>query len=169
MDSSTFPANLFQEDLYVIWENTDDRLKVESPILSEPIRESKRESKSSEHAGFKGKNKKGIVVLIDYPEVGGIPPDQEELLRKILTSIQLTLEDVLVVNTSLYQEEILSFGEKILSFGVLSIAGYDGPVNTYEIIKSERNILLIADHLHLLSEHNDLKLKLWRNLQVMFL
>jgi len=165
MDSTSFPANLFQEDLYLIRENTNVKPKVETKTLSEPI----KESNSNEQAGFKGKNKKGIVVLIDYPAVGGMPPDQEELLRKILTSIQLTLEDILLVNTSLYKEEIISFGEKILSFGVLSIAGYDGPVNTYDIIKTERNILLFADHLHLLSENNDLKIKLWKNLQVMFL
>ena len=95
MDSTSFPANLFQEDLYLIRENTNVKPKVETKTLSEPI----KESNSNEQAGFKGKNKKGIVVLIDYPAVGGMPPDQEELLRKILTSIQLTLEDILLVNT----------------------------------------------------------------------
>lgn len=126
MDNSEFYKQLYDDELYFI----DKPNTVEEPVetyehvkLKDTTTESPQKEIEVEPISFKGGNKKGIAILVNYPTDDFINANDESFLLKVLTAVQLTIEDVSIINYALnshIQAEALSNLNinTCLSFGV---------------------------------------------------
>jgi len=152
MEELEYMAGLFTEDIYLVREE----------IASD-------NGAVDDTTAFMGMNKKGIVILVHDSGADCLPPDHEELLRKILASVQLTMDDVYVINTFHYKEAPLSFGSRVVSFGDENLSLHSEITEKYKIINVEGIEILPIDSLVQIGQSVELKKKLWSCLKEMFL
>lgn len=140
-------SSLFNEDIFVISEASDNQ-----------------------KISIKGKNRKGLLVLVDDPSSEFLPGDLDELLQKILTSIEMTYEDIVLINVqSNNLTEIPVPFSSIINFGVDRIPGISPDMSKYKIVKEDGYQLINVDSLEQISENENLKKQLWSCLQKAFL
>ena len=122
---------------------------------------------------FLGKNSKSILIITPQDDEV-IDNTNQSFLIKILNSIGLHLDDVVIVNPKIeakfsFYESTFS-PEKIILFGVkpfeIDIRNLDIP--TYEIKDFENKPILYVDDLKIIQEDLAKKKALWTNLKQLF-
>ena len=146
---------IFEEELY------------RSPVLIH--------SKIDSSTPFIGANNKNILILV--PTSGSsevIQANILEFLSKILNSIGLTIDDVVITDNKNQEkwdqlkndfspQKILFFGIKPFEIGIESL-----DINTYEVKPFQGNFILYADKLEDIKEDLNKKKALWVNLKKLF-
>jgi hypothetical protein len=122
-----------------------------------------------------GKNKKGVIILINNNETAFLPEEELNFLIGILSACQLTLEDAGIINMAKsielnyhhFEKEIIA--EKIILFGV-DPATLELPLSFphYQIQAYNSLTYLAAPALAVLLQDKAEKLKLWNCLKQVF-
>jgi len=122
-----------------------------------------------------GKNKKGVIILVDNNATAFLPEAELNFLITILSACKLTLEDVGILNmaksTQLkyqqFEKEIIA--NKIILLGVAPTA-IDLPLSFpyYQIQAYNHVTYLAAPSLMVLLEQKTEKIKLWNCLKLIF-
>ena len=122
------------------------------------------------------KNKSKLMILFNNEQSPYLKRSEEALLQKILAAIQLTIDDVELVNFNnirninyidLLKEKVLN---QLISFGIsLTELNLDIRLQKYKVEKIEGISVLLADTLDVLETDMERKKQLWRALQLMFM
>lgn len=125
---------------------TEEVTSIDTPIEKAPIK------------------RNGIAVLMYYPDQ--IPPDEKELVAKMLSAIQIEYSSCVVHNVKDHNDEIGLSSTHYLCFGPKAhqILLPDAPF--YQLVKLKEVTYLFADDLKLIKDNVDLKRKLWDQLKV---
>lgn len=122
----------------------------------------------------RGGFKKNILILVDdpFPEVLNIT--DTEFLLKILKAIRLSEDDVAIVNVHHLNNDFLPLLKEHFNYRVLMMFGIEAPsitknITKYKIIESSGEKVLYADSLTDIDKDKQKKLKLWENLQLLFI
>ena len=104
------------------------------------------------------------VLFICEKELGGLALETfKNLVSKALVldekQYSVITQDQVVFSSP---EEVNSI--KIVMLGV----DFSGFQTKYKVLKTERQLVLVADSMELISENKDLKMQLWTQLQLMF-
>ncbi|HNP19065.1 MAG TPA: hypothetical protein PKL31_11560 [Fulvivirga sp.] len=102
MSKSAFLKQFITEEVYVIDKQNNaaqDNVKV-ADIVKEPEVQYPEEQIAGEAIpiNYKGANKKGIAIIVNYPDHEYISADDEAFLLKILSAVKLSAEDVGIIN-----------------------------------------------------------------------
>ena len=122
---------------------------------------------------FFGGNKKGVAILVNYPDERWIYFKDKLILERILASIKLTFEDVALINTHFFKPEsidILSDSlniRKLIGFKIndpfLNDMKREEPVKTVKTA-----IFLMNSDLDEIAMNESKKRILWNNIKLMF-
>ena len=122
------------------------------------------------------KNKNKVLILFNNEQSPYLPKAEEALLKKILFSIKLDIDDVDLVNYNniqrvdymdLLKDKILN---QLISFGVsLTTLNLQLYLKKYQVENIEGVDMLLADSLSDLENSADKKKLLWKGLQHMFM
>jgi hypothetical protein len=151
-------------------EKTGSELTPMAPmIVEEPVNLPEQE-KTPE---FFGENKKGVVILVNYPDERWIYFKDKIILERILASIKLTFEDVALINTHFYKPESIDELSDTLSISKLIGFGINDPflkgLKREEPEKTTKTaVFLMNSDLDEIAMDNSKKRILWNNLKVMF-
>jgi hypothetical protein len=122
------------------------------------------------------KNRNKVMILFNNEHSPYLAKNEEALLKKILLSIKLDIDDVDLVNYNNIQriEYIDLLKEKVLnqliSFGVsLTALNLELYLKKYQVERIEGVDMLLADSLSVLENSPDAKKLLWKALQQMFM
>jgi len=163
----SFLPYFIDEDIYL----------VKDGLPGEPRHESQQTWATSPEPRleFKGENRKHVVIAIDYAGEGYISPAQEALLHNILAAVNLTPEDIALVNLKkwgapLNEAALKKIGcERLIGFGVdpKAIEGTHEKAS-HAIIVLNSSQYLFTYSLDELNEDREKKMVLWRHLKAMF-
>ncbi|QHT68529.1 hypothetical protein GXP67_18715 [Rhodocytophaga rosea] len=122
------------------------------------------------------KNRNKVMILFNNEHSPYLAKNEEALLKKILFSVKLDIDDVDLVNYNNIQriEYIDLLKEKVLnqliSFGVgLTALNLELYLKKYQVERIEGVDMLLADSLSVLENSPDAKKLLWKALQHMFM
>jgi len=163
---TAFLPFFFQEPVYL----------VSDPInpISDDVNLSEPPSDSPTYTPL-GENKRQILLLVEEVEEHYISPSNRELLEKILQSVQLTLDDVNVVNVAQAPTPDLVASEMVfstcISFGMPPEAWqFCNFFKKYEVDRDDNGqAYLWADSLTEIAEDVEKKKLLWLSLKSLFL
>jgi hypothetical protein len=126
---------------------------------------------------FKGKNKQEIVVMVNDEKAEYLSENEEAFLMKILQAVQLTQDDIALVNAYHFQSEVhqpealnnIPY-KTLITFGDLPEAVFFRKYLTkYLWNKDDKNrVYLQADALKEIANDRTKKQLLWKNLQEIF-
>jgi hypothetical protein len=122
---------------------------------------------------FFGGNKKGVAILVYYPDERWIYFKDKIILERILASIKLTFEDVALINTHFYKpgsiDELSDTLElsKLIGFGI-NDAFLKGLKREEPVKTSKTAVFLMNSDLDEIAMDNSKKRLLWNNIKVMF-
>ena len=112
---------------------------------------------------FLGSNRKNILILIKTSNDSFLSEPEDALLQKILQSVELTYDDVALVNVGRSNYDQITF-HKVLSFGV----AVPPLTNFYHLDEIDQKQWLMVDTLKEISEDRNKKKQLWQYLQLLF-
>lgn len=164
--SSAFLANFLNEGIYL---TNGHKIRSQGKNEIQPDEgESLTICAEPEQLTYSGSNNKKVCVIVDYPHHNSIIPKDALILERILASVNLTFDDIALVNharNNIHPEEIPSRieTEKLIAFGVRNMKGYN-QVQFSKHLKA----LYIPDNLTTLAMSREKKVLLWQNLKVMF-
>ncbi|MGI9544411.1 MAG: DNA polymerase III subunit psi [Cyclobacteriaceae bacterium] len=122
-----------------------------------------KDSKTKKEPSFWGNNKQGILILVSNLTLTSLSSEEDEVLQKILLSVELTYDDVAIVNANKSNFEEIDF-KKALCFGI--------PVqqqhNYYQVEEVKGKQWLLVDSLAEIAQDRSKKKKLWQHLQLLF-
>lgn len=113
---------------------------------------------------FVGGNNQGVLILFSNPNEVLLSPEEDGLLQKILLSVELTYDDVAIINVSKSNFNEIDF-RKALSFGV----AVEPQTKYYQVEEIEGKQWLLVDSLTEISKDRSKKKQLWQHLQQLFL
>lgn len=140
MTSNTFLPLFLNEEIYLI-----------------------RDGMSQQKPVFMGGNSQGILIVVSNPTTDFLSSEEDKLLQKILLSVELTYNDVAIVNVSKSSFEAIDF-KKALSFG----APHSPQTNYYQLEEIEGKQWLLVDSLSEIAQDRNKKKRLWQHLQLLF-
>lgn len=126
---------------------------------------------------FKGQNKQEIMVIVNDEKAEYLSENEEAFLMKILQAVQLTQEDIALVNawhfqSEAHQSEVLNNipYKTLIVFGDMSEAVFFRKyLAKYQWNKDDENrVYLQADALKEIANDRTKKQLLWKNLQEIF-
>jgi hypothetical protein len=179
----SFLPHFLNENIYLVKENMEVYSHKDSDLSSEKNnstpaikQEEKVESRaiSSSDIKFKGKNLKKILLVVDQPTKDFIIPEEEVFLKRILTAVKLSSDDVAIVNLQNLEKNqignLLDFDfAKLITFGVENDNFISGDIPLYDISNINDRKILKADSLDMIQKDQKKKAKLWEILQKLFL
>ncbi|MDH5599398.1 MAG: hypothetical protein OEY34_09745 [Cyclobacteriaceae bacterium] len=155
-----FLREFLNEPIYII--------KEDSIQLSETLPDSS--SASTVEISYKGQNKKGILILVSNPGDEYLSPDKEELLKKILQSVNLSFIDIALINISSHpHSDFLNLGNIIISFGIEHVEEISAIPHFYQSHPVNEKIIIRCHSLEQIADDRELKLKLWNCLKNQFI
>lgn len=169
LEDNSFLNHFITEEVYVL----DKEIIEENELVpheSEIIKEEK-ESPPLELT-YSGANQKEVLVLINYPS--NIPHEDKELLFKILKAIQLTENDIMLLNISLNNSEQHAHllknisCKKIISFGTNCPTLFSDTTPNYQISIEQNRTLLKSHPINEIAADVEKKKLLWVQLQKAF-
>lgn len=158
-EDQTWLKQFITEDLYIIGGTRD----LDEP--EEPAQEIEVENAD------KAPSKKVLIILVSEPPAP-VPAGTMAFLKKILSAVQLHIEDTLIIDTgesssNLDEIQINEFEKCIVFHPTLSLPGI-GDDRTYVEIKSAGSTILRADLIAQIETETPKKKALWTALQSMF-
>jgi DNA polymerase III psi subunit len=134
------------------------------------IQPEKIDVKFKSRGGFK----KNILLLVDDPHPEVLNITDSEFLLKILKAVQLTEDDVAIVNVQSLHKDFLPLIKEHFNYRVLIMFGIDTvsileKYVKYKIFHESGTKILFADSLSEIDKDKQKKLKLWENLQLLFI
>jgi hypothetical protein len=124
---------------------------------------------------IRGNFAKQVLLVVDDTDEEVLNVSESEFLNRILKAVQLTEEDIIILNVHHITDEQLpailaNFPFKVLiSFGVNSYSLLGTPTAVpYQIPKGQDKIRLLVDNLSSIENDKQKKIKLWENLQLLF-
>lgn len=158
--------NLTNKELIKQPEQKTDKNPIE---INEPAKHNEQVPK----AEFFGDNKKGVAIMVNYPDERWIYFKDKIILERILASIKLTFEDVALINTHFFKPESIDElsdtinVSKLIGFGIndqfLKEFKREEPIKTSKIA-----LFLMNSDLDEIAMNVDKKRILWNNIKVMF-
>ena len=121
------------------------------------------DSQTKQDPVFLGGNKKEVLILVSNPTVAFLSATEDELLQKILLSVELTYDDVAILNVAKSDIKEIDFG-KVLSFGVT----VQPQSNSYQVEEIDGKQWLLVDSLPDIAQDRSKKKLLWEHLQQLF-
>ncbi|MDQ3393872.1 MAG: hypothetical protein M3512_07165 [Bacteroidota bacterium] len=123
----------------------------------------------------RGGFKKNILLVVNdpFPEVLNIT--DSEFLIKILKAVKLNEEDVVIVNIHTLAQDFFPTIKEQFNYRVLILFGITlpsingGSIENYKILNKEGTKVLSVDSLADIDGDKQKKLKLWENLQLLFI
>lgn len=140
MTTNSFLPLFIEEEIYLI----EDRNTKTAPV-------------------FVGGNKQGVLILVSNSNEALLSPEEDDLLQKILLSVELTYDDVAIVNVPKPDFQEVDF-QKALSFGV----AVEPQTNYYQVEEIEGKQWLLVDSLTKIAKDRSKKKQLWQHLQQLF-
>ncbi len=161
----SFLPLLINEGIYLI---NDSNLSATVLQVTEPALTPNRE------LSIMGKNNKHVIILVNHPESPFTTTSQELLLRNILTAMNMTINDIALIN--LAHLELPVTVEELKRVGCSFLIGFDIPPHSIKDvdliknqIKEETSIKFLATFsLNELEVDKSMKMLLWKNLKMMF-
>ncbi len=165
--NSEWLAALFQEGIYVVPEEKPaaDNKIIQEKNDTEPKVPEETSDDILPMPGFRGKNKKHILVLAARE----LTPAEDEFLTKIMNAAGLSWDDIAFINWKEQpRPDLLDRLEThvVISFGLEHDPWCDAV--PYSVHHANGVTHLRADDLQSLNENTDLKRKLWMALKEMF-
>ena len=162
---------LFNEEIYVINEPLKDPVEQ----LKDHI-ESREDKPTAPKLTYKGKNKKGVIMLINHADVQYLNDQQEQLINNILKSVNLSFDDIGLVNlhhfkNNIYLEDLLELNcHYFIGFGIpASVLSKERNLISHEVFTQKNIKILLTYSLDELNNDRNKKISLWNNLKKMFL
>ncbi|MDH5365437.1 MAG: hypothetical protein OEW67_00500 [Cyclobacteriaceae bacterium] len=172
-ENSSFLPHFLTEEVYVIDNSSNDNKNQQSTIENVSIEKLKTElNKTPEHLTYSGLNQKEILVLINYPD--GILANDRELLFKILAAINLTENDIALINLAInnteQQASLLAKlpCQKVISFGTACSSLFPEDTPNYQISSINNRTILKSHSIHDIAADTEKKKLLWAQLQKAF-
>jgi len=151
-------------------------------VAEEPANKLKLLQKDEEHINlpkeeakveFFGGNKKGIAIIVSYPDERWIYFKDKIILERILASIKLTFEDVALINTHFFKPESIDELSDTLNISKLIGFGINDPflmgLKREEPVKTAKiAVFLMNSDLDDIAMNKDKKRILWNNIKLMF-
>jgi hypothetical protein len=164
--TSAFLSNFINEGIYITNGHKINASEDESNDTT--IKETGTEINENTKLCFSGQNFKKVCVVVDYPHHESIIPKDALILERILASVNLTFEDIALVNQSKsrIQPEDIPYHletQKLIAFGIKNMKQY----NQVEFRK-DLKLLYCPDNLSNLAMSKEKKIILWQNLKDMF-
>ncbi len=180
MSKSAFLKQFITEEVYVIDKHNNavqDNAKV-AEIVKEPkveypeekIAANEKSTSETIAVNYKGANKKGIAIIVNYPDQDFINAEDEAFLLKILSAVKLTAEDVAIINKAnnknlnplevLESSTCLIFDEK---------SDLTNALNPYSVTNKDGVDILWGSPLTAIATDKVQKKLLWEALQALFL
>ncbi len=155
-NDNTFLPYFITEDIYVVSKEVTEST---SEYIAPPLK-------------YKGANKKEILVLIENKEEEYLNSEDELFLSKILQAVGIQLDDIALVNLKAVEnfEQILEISHTTAIAFTPKYAQLNSGIseNLYEIQMQAAVKMLLAHPLHEISQEKEKKMKLWKQLQVLF-
>lgn len=165
-NDNSFLPYFITEDIYVVSEEAVDTAEQPS-MVAESIPEYKPTP-----IKYKGTNRKGILILIENSEGEYLNSDDELFLTKILQAVSIQFEDIALVNITAVEnfDQILAINHQTAIAFTSKYARLNTEITTelYQIQTQETTQILLAHPLHEISQEKEKKMKLWKQLQVLF-
>ena len=122
---------------------------------------------------FIGKNKSGVVVVLDVHKGILFKTKEFTLLVKIIKAIKLEVEDCAIINIhdnpQMTSEQILALNpSKVLYFGDNLIEKFARTKTVYQVKSVGKVQQFLAENLTIIERDKAKKLKLWKGLQLLF-
>jgi hypothetical protein len=122
-----------------------------------------------------GKAGKGILIVVNKPDVAYLPDSELDFLTKVLTACQLSLADVAIVNWSrLSHQDSSAVIEQFQATAVIlfdltpALFGLSPDLPTYTVHSIADKKFVIAPALHLIEQSKETKGQLWAVLKQLF-
>ncbi|MEY3416012.1 MAG: hypothetical protein RL060_123 [Bacteroidota bacterium] len=168
-------TQLFEEDIYLILK--DDVNHVEEKLVAEiktlPVETPATKVEIVESltvVNFLGQNKKQILIILANQGTAICTAPNLDFLTKILNAIKLSLDDVALIDESLFDRKKYQLPpfQQLVSFGSASFfTAQSMPIPTAKYLSSKT--ILHADSIEMVQADVLLKKQLWGALQQMFL
>ncbi len=167
-NDKTFLPYFITEDIYVVSKEVAETPEV---VESSKVAESTPKYVASS-LKYKGTNKKEILVLIENRDGEYLNSEDEIFLSKILQAVGIDLDDIALVNLEAVEnfEQIQEITHTTAIAFTPKYAQLNTQVseNLYEIQTQEAIKILMAHPLHEISQEKEKKMKLWKQLQILF-
>lgn len=171
IDELSFLANFLNEGIYVVNDNIETDLKEEKDPEISTVKEP--EPVIDHEIEFFGENKKQVCIIVDYDNDEWIIPKDKLVLQKILTAVDLSFDDIALVNVNRLPdydlEKIINLipNAKVISYGISESLTLDIEKNKV-ITDDNRQLLCCSDSLTSIAMSKQKKTVLWNNLKEMF-
>ena len=169
--SPSFLASFLNEGVYVLEEKTEPPIKVIEP--PPPVKVEETKEPYTPDIEYSGDTKNGIAILVDYPTEKYILLKDKIILEKILKAVNLSMEEVALVN--IYKSQLNDIKQLCLQLKVNKGIGFGlthpvfATLKKDSLIKSDNiDMILCNESLTLLAENREKKAILWANLKSLF-
>ena len=169
---SEFLKSFLDEEIYIIpdalpIEKTKEVISEELVVESTTSVEEPKEVIYSHSIEFKGENKRNIGIVVNYTDQQYIDSSDEAFLMKILGAVQLTSDDVAIVNLDkVNKNEVFQLDANQFIFFTKSI--HLENINRYSPTTFDGKTVLWANELKLIASDQIEKKALWENLKQIF-
>lgn len=167
-------AYLFNEDLYAVETPAKALTATKNPpepavsqLNAEPARE--------EVFHYLGDNRRFVLVLVNYPDEKFLPEAEQAYLFKVLSAVNLQLDDVAILNYARYSDRKFRELKDFFAFNYLLLFGVSpqqlslpGPILPYHLGLVDGVKVLAADPTEQFRPDNAKKKLLWGELQKTF-
>ncbi len=164
--------HLLNQNLYVFDTNKNPKQEEVSTI-----NEQKAELENVPFLVLHGNKNSQVLLLVDYINADFLTSKDILFLKKILSSIQLEIENIALLNIKEQDHHFSKIPQilkalpsvtKILFFGMDSVQLTGKQFNKYEEIQGRTVKFLFADKLSDIEKEKTLKLALWNSLKQVF-
>lgn len=147
---------LLDDEIYVIESSSDAAIQDNETSTTE--NESEEETLS-----YKGNFSKRVLILYSVEGQPSMPETEEEFLLKVLSAVNLGLEDVAIMNL----EDGMGWEESLQPSNVIDFSG-NVERELYVVENNGEAQTIYCDRLNSISANIELKKKLWAGLKAMF-
>jgi len=130
-----------------------------------------KEKQNSKQYNYLGKNKAGLLILVDYKDIATVPEDDMKLLQNIVNAgLLLSMDDISILNIASYTER--SFDDLLLFFKPERMIIWDCEkylqkqnihLKKHQLTTVKGCNILKADSLAIYINDQKAKLELWNN------
>ena len=168
-NKNSFLPYFITEDIYVV---SEDVTEIIAPTEEVTVVAESTPEYIAPSIKYKGENKKGILILVENKEAEYLNSEDEIFLSKILQAVGIQLDDIALVNLKAEHklEQILKIEHTTAIAFTAKYAQLNSEIakDLYQIHTHENVKILLADPLHEISQEKEKKMKLWKQLQVLF-